>query len=67
MHVEIYKDNNPAKGFNRFVRQWHLPTEPWTFVVGRDGRIKAKFEGALSGGRARRGREALCALSRPSG
>ena len=50
MHVEIYKDNTPAKGFNRFVLQWHLPTEPWTFVVGRDGRIKAKFEGALSVG-----------------
>jgi len=50
MHVEIYKDNNPARGFNRFVTQWHLPTEPWTFVVGRDGRIKAKFEGALSVG-----------------
>lgn len=50
MHVEIYKDNNPAKGVNRFVLQWHLPSEPWTFVVGRDGRIKAKFEGALSVG-----------------
>jgi glutathione peroxidase-family protein len=30
------------------VRQWHLPGEPWTFLVGRDGRIKAKFEGSVS-------------------
>jgi hypothetical protein len=50
IHVEIYKDNDPAKGQNRWVREWHLPTEPWTFVVGADGRIKAKFEGSLSAG-----------------
>jgi hypothetical protein len=48
IHVEIYRDNNPAKGFNRWVQEWHLPSEPWTFLVGSDGRIKAKFEGAVS-------------------
>jgi hypothetical protein len=50
IHVEIYRDNNPAKGENRWVKEWHLPSEPWTFLVGADGRIKAKFEGALSVG-----------------
>src|SRR5438132_9397474 len=45
IHVEIYRDNNPTLGPNRFVTQWHLPSEPWTFLVGRDGRIKARFEG----------------------
>jgi hypothetical protein len=48
IHVEIYKDNDPAKGENRWVKEWRLPTEPWTFLVGRDGRIKAKFEGSIS-------------------
>jgi hypothetical protein len=48
IHVEIYKDNNPAKGDNQWVRQWRLPSEPWTFLVGGDGRIKAKFEGSVS-------------------
>ncbi|HEY6068112.1 MAG TPA: hypothetical protein VIU81_05400 [Gaiellaceae bacterium] len=48
IHVEIYKGNNPSKGENRWVREWNLPSEPWTFLVGRDGRIKAKFEGSLS-------------------
>jgi hypothetical protein len=48
IHVEIYTDNNPSKGRNRWVREWHLPGEPWTFLVGRDGRIKAKFEGSVS-------------------
>jgi hypothetical protein len=48
IHVEIYKDNNPALGPNRWVEEWRLPSEPWVFLVGRDGRIKAKFEGAVS-------------------
>ena len=48
IHVEIYRDNDPAKGENRWVRQWRLPSEPWTFLVGGDGRIKAKFEGSVS-------------------
>ena len=48
IHVEIYRDNDPAKGINRWFASWHLQSEPWTFVVGADGRIKAKFEGSYS-------------------
>ncbi len=58
IHVEVYKGNNPRNGWNRWMRQWHLPTEPWTFLVGRDGRIKAKFEAAVSA------RELASAVSR---
>jgi hypothetical protein len=32
------------------MRQWGLTTEPWTFLVGRDGLIKAEFEGPVSTG-----------------
>ena len=48
IHVEIYTDNDPTKGENRWVRQWRLPSEPWIFLVGRDGRVDAKFEGSIS-------------------
>ena len=48
IHVEIYEDNDPAKGTNRWVDQWKLPTEPFTFVVDRTGVIRAKLEGAFS-------------------
>jgi hypothetical protein len=48
IHVEVYKDNNPAQGFNRWFREWRLPSEPWVFLVGRDGRIAARFEGSVS-------------------
>jgi hypothetical protein len=47
IHVEIFKDNQPPET-NRWVKQWGLPTEPWVFLVGRDGRIKARFEGSVS-------------------
>ena len=48
IHVEIYKDNDPAKGTNRWVDDWKLPTEPFTFVVDRRGIVRAKLEGAFS-------------------
>jgi len=48
IHVEIYKDNDPAKGVNQWVAQWRLPTEPFTFVVDRKGIIRTKLEGAFS-------------------
>jgi hypothetical protein len=48
IHVEIYKDNDPAKGVNQWVSEWRLPTEPFTFVVDRKGVIRTKFEGAFS-------------------
>ena len=28
--------------------EWGLQTEPWVFVVGKDGRVREKFEGTLS-------------------
>jgi hypothetical protein len=48
IHAEIYKDNDPAKGENSWVRDWNLPSEPWVFVVGADGKIRARFEGTVS-------------------
>jgi hypothetical protein len=48
IHVEVFAGNDPAKGYNRWMRQWGLRSEPWTFLVGRDGRVKAKFEGSVS-------------------
>jgi hypothetical protein len=48
IHAEIYKDNDPTKGENAWVREWKLPSEPWIFLVGADGTIKARFEGTVS-------------------
>jgi hypothetical protein len=48
IHIEIYEDNQPGKGVNRWVAEWKLPTEPWVFVVDRDGIVRDRFEGAVS-------------------
>lgn len=48
IHVEVYEDNDPAKGYNRWMKEWGLVTEPWTFVVDAEGKISARFEGLVS-------------------
>ncbi len=48
VHQEIYVDNQIDKGQRPQVAAWGLPTEPWLFVVGADGRVAARFEGAFS-------------------
>ena len=48
VHQEIYVDNQIDKGQRPAVAAWSLPTEPWLFVVGADGRVAARFEGAFS-------------------
>jgi hypothetical protein len=48
IHVEIYQDNDPGQGFNRWVGEWNLPTEPYTFLVDGNGVVQAKFEGLVT-------------------
>jgi hypothetical protein len=48
IHVEVFTGNDPTRGYNRWMRQWGLASEPWVFLVGADGRVKAKFEGSVS-------------------
>jgi hypothetical protein len=30
------------------VKEWKLPSEPWVFVVGADGKVRDRFEGTVS-------------------
>jgi hypothetical protein len=48
IHVEPFAGNNPGLGFGRWAKEWHIPSEPYTFLVGADGRITAEFEGSIS-------------------
>ena len=47
IHMEIYKDNDPSKDVRPQVEVFHLPTEPWLFAIGADGRIEAEIDGAF--------------------
>lgn len=54
IHQEIYKDNDINQGFRPQVGAWGLPTEPWIFLIGRDGKVVERFEGAVSVGELQR-------------
>ena len=43
-HQEIWQDM-AAQRLSPIVEEWHLPSEPWIFVVDGQGIIRAKFEG----------------------
>src|SRR5262244_4547013 len=46
-HQEIWQDFAHKKVFPT-VEEWWLDTEPWVFVVDRDGIIRAKLEGLVT-------------------
>jgi hypothetical protein len=47
IHQEVYADNDPNKGLREPLQRFNLPTEPWLFIVGADGRITARLEGSF--------------------
>jgi len=48
IHQEIYNHNNASKGLRSQVLDYGLQSEPWVFVIGKDGRISTRIEGAFS-------------------
>jgi hypothetical protein len=47
IHQEVYTDNDPNKGLREPLRQLGLQTEPWLFVVNKQGKITARLEGSI--------------------
>lgn len=47
IHIEIYKDPL-TKTLAEPVKEWKLQSEPYIFVIDRNGVITAKFEGPVS-------------------
>jgi len=45
IHQEVYNDNDLNKGVRPQMRAYNLPTEPWLFVIDRDGVIRTAIEG----------------------
>ncbi len=51
IHAEPYEGLEPQydpPNTTKAVQEWGLPSEPWVFVVDEDGKLRAKFEGAVS-------------------
>lgn len=45
IHNEIYNDNDLNKGFRKQVREFGLTSEPFTFVIGADGKVVEQLQG----------------------
>ncbi len=49
IHVEAYKNpTSPQRDLVDAAKEWGLQSEPWFFVVGKDGKVSMKFEGPTS-------------------
>jgi hypothetical protein len=48
IHQEIYNENDITKGPRSQVEAYRLPSEPWLYVIDRDGVVRTVIEGAFS-------------------
>lgn len=48
IHMEVFRGNDPNRGYRPQFLAWRLPSEPWAFAIDRAGRIVARLEGAFS-------------------
>lgn len=47
IHQEVYVGNDPSKGLRLPLRRFGLRSEPWLFVLDRQGRVAARLEGSF--------------------
>lgn len=47
IHLEIYKEFEPLTEADE-VAEWHLPSEPWMFVLDSEGKVSAVLGGPVS-------------------
>ena len=51
IHIEVYRNFKPdpaRRQVSPTVLEWNLETEPWVFLIDRQGRIASVFEGAAA-------------------
>jgi hypothetical protein len=47
IHMEIWNDNEIGKGPRPQVQAFNLETEPWTFLIDKNGIVRDRIEGAF--------------------
>ena len=47
IHQEVYVDNDLNKGLRPPLKAFGLPTEPWLFVIDRNGKVVERLEGSF--------------------
>ena len=48
IHIETPSIDAAPQGHAPVVKEWNLKTEPWIFIVGKDGKIAKRFEGGIT-------------------
>lgn len=47
IHNEVYNENDPNKGIRSQLIDFGLQSEPWIFLIGKDGKVRQRFEGPV--------------------
>lgn len=47
IHIEVYSDFETFT-YTPEMEAWHIPSEPWTFVLDAEGKVVARFGGPVS-------------------
>ncbi len=47
IHNEVFNENDPSKGVQSQLAAFGLQTEPWIFLINKDGTIERRIEGAI--------------------
>ena len=47
IHMEVYNNNNASDGLRPQMREFGLQTEPWVFVIDRQGIVRTRIQGAF--------------------
>ena len=47
IHQEVFVDNNQQNGLRDPLKAFNLPTEPWLFVMDKQGEVTARLEGSF--------------------
>jgi hypothetical protein len=47
VHIEVWQDFQLQK-YRPAVREWNLPGEPYTFFIGKDGKVVGKIQAIFS-------------------
>ncbi|MFY9487121.1 MAG: thioredoxin family protein [Solirubrobacterales bacterium] len=45
VHQEIFKDNDPDAGYRPQIAKYGLTSEPFTFVIDKNGRVSSQLQG----------------------
>ena len=47
IHMEVFNNNNASDGYRPQMRAFGLRTEPWLFVIDREGIVRSRLQGAF--------------------